>query len=232
MTNHGVVNMSANGYSNNHSKKKILVVDDHPIIRQGFAQLINQEDDLIFIGEAGDAIEALPLIEKLKPDLVIVDISLKGMSGLDLTKNILIDHPKIPILIISMHDESLYAERSLRAGARGYLMKHEATENIVNAIRKVLAGEIYTSDSMKDLLLQKIVSGQSISDSSPENLTDRELEVLHLIAQGKGTRQIAEVLHLSIKTIESHYANIKNKLNLRRSPELVQYAMKTFPLDT
>jgi DNA-binding NarL/FixJ family response regulator len=214
-------------------KKKVFVVDDHPIMRQGLSQLINQEADLSFAGESGDGLEALSLIEKTKPDLVIVDISLKGgMNGIDVTKSLASDFPKIPVLVISMHDESLYAERALRAGARGYLMKQEATENVIVAIRKVLGGEIYTSEAMKDHLLHKIVSGHPTSDSSVENLTDRELEVVQLIAQGKGTRQIAEELHLSIKTIESHYANIKNKLNLKSGPELTQYAIKFFPTES
>jgi len=214
-------------------KKKVFVVDDHPLMRQGLAQLINQETDLSFAGESGDANEALNLIGKTKPDLVIVDISLKGgMNGIDLTKSLVADHPKIPVLVISMHDESLYAERALRAGARGYLMKQEATENVIAAIHRVLEGEIYTSEAMKDHLLHKIVSGHGASDSSVENLTDRELEVVQLIAQGKGTRQIAEELHLSVKTIESHYANIKNKLNLHSGPELTQYAIKFFPSES
>ncbi|MFO1520031.1 MAG: response regulator transcription factor [bacterium] len=209
-------------------KRKIVVVDDHPLLRQGLAQLINQEDDLVFAGEAGDASEALPLLSKINPDLMIVDISLKGMNGLDLTKNISRDQPNVPVLVISMHDESLYAERALRAGARGYLMKQEATEKVVTAIRKVLSGEVYLSDAMRDGLLNKIVSGRPVSESPAEGLTDRELEVLQLMAQGKGTRQIAEALHLSVKTIESHYANIKNKLNLKNAPELMQYAVKFF----
>lgn len=217
------------GSKNNKVKKKVFVVDDHPIMRQGLAQLIDQEEDLVFAGECGDATEALALIDKVKPDLIIGDISLKGsLSGIDLTKSIVADHPKIPVLIISMHDESLYAERALRAGARGYLMKQEATQNVIVAIRKVLSGEIYTSEAMKEHILNKIVSGHPPSDSSVDNLTDRELEVVQLVAQGKGTRQIAEELHLSVKTIESHYANIKNKLNLKSGPELVQYAIKFF----
>ncbi len=213
----------------NSKKYKIVMVDDHPLLRQGLSQLINQEDDLCFAGEAGNAVDAMKVIEKTKPDLVIIDISLKGTSGIDLTKSVLSEYPKMQVLVLSMHDESLYAERVLRAGAKGYLMKQEAPENIIVAVRKVLNGEMYLSNAMRENLLHKFVQGRPSTESPMESLTDRELEVLQLVAQGKGTRQIAEILHLSVKTIESHYANIKTKLNLKSAPELIQHAVKFFP---
>lgn len=210
-------------------KFKVLVVDDHPIVRQGLAQVINQESDLSMDCEAGDANEALERFERDKPDVAIIDISLKGTNGLDLTKSILAITPAFPILVMSMHDESLYVERVLRAGARGYLMKHEATEKVVNALRKILNGDIYVSDAMSEVLLQKFVTGKTASkNASVENLSDRELEILQLVGQGRGTRQIAEELHVSVKTVESHYAKIKDKLNLKNANELIQYAVKWY----
>jgi len=210
-------------------KVKILVVDDHPIVRQGLAQVINQEDDLVLDSEAGDATEAMECFKKSKPDLAIIDISLKGASGIELTKSLLALSPKFPVLVISMYDESLYVERVLRAGARGYLMKQEATEKVVSALRKILSGEIYVSEKMGDNLLHKFVLGKGPSkNTSVENLSDRELEILQLVGQGHGTRQIAEELHVSVKTVESHYAKIKEKLNLKNANELIQYAVKWY----
>jgi DNA-binding NarL/FixJ family response regulator len=194
----------------------IFVVDDHPIIRQGLAQLIRQEPDLHYAGDAEDAVEALRAIETVKPDIVIIDISLKSSSGIELIKDLRIRNPEMPILVLSMHDESFYAERVLRAGARGYVMKEEATERVVHAIRRILAGEIYLSDRMAASMLSKRVEGRSNSTSFPiERLSDREMEVFELIGHGLGTRQIATKLHLSIKTIESHRANLKVKLQAR-----------------
>lgn len=208
-------------------KKKIFLVDDHPIIRAGLGQLINLADDLIVAGEASDATEAMAGIAKAKPDLAVVDISLKGTSGIELTKNILDKYPKMFVLIISMYDESLHLERALRAGAKGYLTKQEATENAVIAIHKVLAGDIYVSDKWRDKLVNKFIGGGTAKPgSSPGMLTDRELEVLQLIGQGYSTQKIAETLHVSVKTVESHYANIKDKLDLKNSHELIQYAVK------
>lgn len=208
-------------------KVKIVIIDDHPIVRQGLAQLINQEDDMVLAGEAGDATEAMQTIKKVQPALAIVDISLKGTSGIELTKNILADHPDILILIISMYDEALYMERVLRAGAKGYLMKQEATNYVITAIRKVLSGDIYISNKMHDSMIHKFAAGSApVPGSSFECLSDRELEVLQLIGQGYATREIAKELHVSIKTVESHYAHIKIKLNLKNSNELIQYAVE------
>ena len=208
-------------------KKTIFIVDDHPLIRQGIAQLIDRESDMLVVGEAGDMEEALQTIKKVNPHLVIVDINLKGSSGIELTTTLLALYPKILILIISMHDESLYVERVLKAGAKGYLMKDEATTHVITAIRKVLSGEIYISDHMRDTLVNKVISGRkTLAGSLPETLSNRELEVLQLIGQGLSTRQIGNTLHISVKTVDSHYANIKTKLDLKNSHALIQYAVK------
>ena len=208
-------------------KTKVLIVDDHPIIRQGLAELINHEPDLIVCGHSEDAPDALGKIKETEPDMVIVDISLKETSGMDLTKDIKAQYPNLPVLALSMHDESLYAERMLRAGARGYIMKAEATENVVTAIRKILSGQIYVSDKMAAKMVRKLVGGSPDAGASAiERLSDRELEVFRMIGQGYGTRQIAERLHLSIKTIETYREHIKEKLNLADASELLQYAIQ------
>lgn len=208
-------------------KTKVLIVDDHPIIRQGLSELINQEPDLIVCGYAEDALEALGKIKESEPDMVIVDISLKETSGMDLTKDIKAQYPNLPVLALSMHDEALYAERMLRAGAKGYVMKAEATENVVTAIRKILSGQIYVSDKMAAKMVRKLVGGSpDVGASVIERLSDRELEVFRMIGQGFGTRQIAERLHLSIKTIETYREHIKEKLNLADASELLQYAIQ------
>ena len=208
-------------------KTKVIIVDDHPIIRQGLAELINHEQDLVVCGYAEDAHEALGKIKESEPDMVIVDISLKETSGMDLTKDIKAQYPNLPVLVLSMHDESLYAERMLRAGAKGYVMKAEATENVVTAIRKILSGQIYVSDKMAAKMVRKLVGGSpDVGASAIERLSDRELEVFRMIGQGFGTRQIAERLHLSIKTIETYREHIKEKLNLADASELLQYAIQ------
>ena len=208
-------------------KAKIFIVDDHPIIRQGLAQLINYAEDMIFVGEAGNAKEAIQGIEKTKPDLVIADISLEGTSGIELTKALLAKQPNMLVLIVSMYDESVYLERSLRAGAKGYLTKQEASDYIILAIRKVLAGEIYVNEKWSNKLMHRFAEQGTVANASHiVNLSDRELEVLQLIGQGYTTQQIADTLHVSVKTVESHYANIKSKVALKNSHELIQYAVK------
>ena len=208
-------------------KIKILVVDDHPIVRQGLAQLIDHESDLVVSGQAQDAHEAMLLIKEAEPDFVIVDISLKETSGMELIKDIRAAYPNLCILALSMHDESLYAERALRAGARGYVMKSEATGKVVDAIRKIMGGRIYVSDGVAAKMMNKIVGGgPNVGVSAIERLSDRELEVFSLIGQGYGTRKIAERLHLSIKTIETYRAHIKDKLSLTDATELLQYAIR------
>lgn len=208
-------------------KTKVIIVDDHPIIRQGLAELINNEPDLIVCGQAEDAPEALVKIKELEPDMVIVDISLKETSGIELIKDIKVQYPNLPVLVLSMHDEALYAERMLRAGAKGYVMKAEATEKVIVAIRKILSGQIYVSDKMAAKMVRKLVGGgPDVGVSAIERLSDRELEVFHLIGQGYGTRQIAERLNLSMKTIETYREHIKEKLNLADANELLQYAIQ------
>jgi DNA-binding NarL/FixJ family response regulator len=208
-------------------KKTVFVVDDHPIVRQGLALLINQEADLAVCGEAEEMHSALAAIQSARPDILIVDISLNGPDGLELLKNIRIMSPRLPVLILSMHDESIYAERALRAGANGYIMKQEATEKVLVALRRILSGEIYVSDRIANSMLRHYVRGANASEhSSISDLTDRELEVFRLIGEGQGTRQIAEALHLSVKTVESYQAHIKEKLSLRSARELIQHAVQ------
>jgi len=208
------------------SKKfKVLLVDDHPIVRQGLAQTINAQNDLIVCGEAEDAHRALEAIGSLNPDVALVDISLKGMNGLELIKNIKVHYPKFPVVVLSMHDETLYAQRVLKAGAKGFIMKHEAGDKVLLALRRALNGEIYLSEKMSSRLLHQLVDGRSEGGLSPlEQLSDRELEVFQLIGHGRGTSQIAKELHLSVKTVESYRANIKEKMKIGSAPELVQHA--------
>jgi DNA-binding NarL/FixJ family response regulator len=208
-------------------KCRVLLIDDHPIVRQGLALLIDREGDLSVCGEADGAHSAFHAIETLRPDLVVLDISLSGPDGLDVLKEIRMKTASLPVLILSMHDESIYAERAMRAGANGYIMKQEATEKVLVAIRRILQGEVYLSDRLTNTMLQQYVRGVSPTKMSPlVSLTDRELEVFRLIGEGHGTRQIADDLHLSVKTIESYQAHIKEKLALRNARELVQHAIE------
>lgn len=208
-------------------KRTVLIVDDHPIVRQGLAQLINQEKDLEVCGQAEDAYEAIQAIRQLQPDMVIVDIALKDTNGMELIKDLKVQHPSLPVLTLSMHDESVYGERALRAGARGYIMKQEATEKVVTAIRQVLAGEIYVSSGMAAKMVSKFVGGGTRTAGSPADiLSDRELEVFRMIGEGYGTREMAEKLHLSIKTVETYRAHIKDKLNLQDTNELLRSAIQ------
>jgi DNA-binding NarL/FixJ family response regulator len=206
-------------------KSRILVVEDHAVVRFGITQLINRQNDMIVCGEEEDASKALTAIATLKPDLVIADISLKDSSGLELMRNIKAQYSHIPVLVISVHDEAIYAEIAFRAGALGYMMKQEALEKTLTAIRRVLTGTIYVSDSLAARMLQQQVRGQTDIHESPiKGLSDRELEVFHLVGQWKKTRDIAGELHLSIKTIEYYREQIKKKLNLKNAAELTQYA--------
>jgi DNA-binding NarL/FixJ family response regulator len=208
-------------------KTRVFVVDDHPIVRQGLSQLINREPDLTVCGEAEDARTALDRIAPSEADILIVDVSLDGPDGIELLKTIRSRDSKLPVLMLSMHDESLYAERALRAGANGYIMKQEATERVLIAIRQILSGEVYVSDRMAQKMMQQFIQRPGAAKrSSMAELTDRELEVFRLIGQGHGTRQIAEELHLSVKTVESYYAHIKEKLSLKNARELVQHAVQ------
>jgi DNA-binding NarL/FixJ family response regulator len=214
-------------HESDNGRHKVLVVDDHPIVRQGLTQLIGQENDLYVIGGAEDAPAALDAIEKLQPDIALVDISLRETNGIELIKDIKIRHPRLPVLVLSMHQETFYAERVLRAGARGYVTKEEATERVVQAIRQVLSGQVYLSDRMASKMLSKLVEGRPGTDGmSIERLSDRELEVFEFIGHGLTTRQISQRLNRSIKTVESHRANIKRKLKLQNATELLQYAVQ------
>ena len=207
------------------SKARIFLVDDHAVVRFGIGQIINRQDDMIVCGEEESAAKAMDAIAKLKPDLVVADISLKESSGLELMRNIKAQCPKLPMLVVSAHDESVYAEIAFRAGALGYLMKSEAVEKIIAAIRRVLTGSIYVSETLAAKMLQKQIRGQTSAIASPaETLSDRELEVFQLIGRWKGTRQIAAELHLSIKTIEYYREQIKRKLGLKNASELTQAA--------
>ncbi|MCL5096317.1 MAG: response regulator transcription factor [Candidatus Omnitrophica bacterium] len=209
------------------NKARLFLVDDHPVVREGFAQLINYQTDLEVCGQASTAATALESINVLKPDLVIVDISLRGASGLELIKNIRVCHPELPVLALSMHEESLYAERALRAGAKGYVMKQAPTEDVMKAIRMVLRGQLHLSEKMQSGLLRKFVTGipgESVPDV--EQLSDRELEVFQLVGLGRPTRQIADELHLSVKTVETYRAHIKEKLKLRTGTELIHRAVE------
>ncbi len=206
----------------------IALVDDHPLLRKGLARTIEAEADLNVAGQMDSAEEALSEIEDLAPDLVIVDISLPGMSGMELIKHLQSRLPDVQILVVSRHDETLYAERCIRAGARGYVMKQEAGDDIVQAIRKVLNDRIFVSEEINERLLQSMAEGgrERIMQSPLEVLSDRELEVFELTGQGLSTREIAERLHLSVKTVESYRARIKNKLNLDSANELMKHAVQ------
>src|SRR6202167_554291 len=194
-------------------KYRVLLVDDHPIVRQGLALLIDREADLSVCGEADGAHSAFHAIETLRPDIVLLDISLNCPDGLEVLKEIRMKSGSLPVLILSMHDESIYAERAMRAGANGYIMKQEATEKVLVALRRILSGEIYVSDRIANNMLRHYVRGANVSEhSSVSDLSDRELEVFRLIGEGQGTRQIADALHLSVKTVESYQAHIKEKL--------------------
>ncbi len=207
-------------------KIRIVIVDDHPIVRQGLGLLIGQETDMEVCGEAEDIPGAIKAIETSRPDLAIVDISLKESSGIDLVKDFRVRAPELVILVMSMHEEAFYAERVLRAGARGYVMKEEATGTVITAIRRVMDGEIYLSDRMAAKMLSKLVAGEKPSGLPIDRLSDREFQVFELLGGGMGTRQVADRLHLSVKTVESHREHIKEKLSLSSAAELLQYAIR------
>ena len=207
--------------------KRIVIVDDHPLFRKGLEQLIHSEDGFAVCGEANNAPEAMDVIRKLNPDLAIVDLSLPGANGIELIKNIRAEFSKLPILVLSMHDESLYALRALRAGAEGYVMKHEAMANVIQAIREVFSGRPYLSPAMAAQVITKFAHRQAEGEADAvERLSDRELEILELIGKGNDVRQIAKVLHLSPKTVETHRSHIKDKLDLKNSREVARFAFQ------
>ena len=207
--------------------KRIVIVDDHPLFRKGLEQLIHSDGAFAVCGEAGAASEGMDVIRKLHPDLAIVDLSLPGANGIELIKNIRAEFPKLTILVLSMHDESLYAVRALRAGAQGYVMKHEAMANVIQAIQEVLSGRPYLSPAMAAQVITKFAHGYVEGEPDPtERLSDRELEILELIGKGTEVRQIAKLLHLSPKTVETHRAHIKEKLQLKNSREVARFALQ------
>jgi len=210
------------------TRSRVFLVDDHAMFREGMRQLIEREPDLTVCGDVADADEALREIREKKPDLVIADISLSGTSGIDLIKNLKAEFEDLPVLVVSMHEESLYAERALRAGAMGYVMKQEPAKTVKAAIRKVLGGDIHLSEKMSTTMLAKFMLGSRTSQpvSPIETLSDRELEVFRMLGEGKATRQIAEELNLTITTINSFRNRIKEKLNLKNSTELILHAVQ------
>ncbi len=208
-------------------RRKILIVDDHPILRKGLAMVIDSEPDLKVVGEAEEVQGAIEKIESLAPDLVIVDLALPGVDGIELIKTMKLKYRDLPALVVSMHDETLFAERALRAGARGYIMKQEAVDKVLVAIRKVLDGEIFVSDRITTKMLETLISGDAKGASTPlDLLSNRELTVFRLIGQGFKTSQIADKLHLSVKTIESYRSHIKEKLRLSTGNDLMKYAIQ------
>jgi DNA-binding NarL/FixJ family response regulator len=208
-------------------KAAVLLVDDHPIVRQGMSQLLNREPDLMVCGEADSAHQALTLLKTVKPDLAIIDVSLEDRNGIELLKDILVRFPKLPVLILSMHHESLYAERALHAGAKGYIMKQEAPDKLLVAIRTILRGQVYVSEKMAARMLQTLSDRRAGQGASPiERLSDRELEVFRHIGKGFSSSEIAEQLCISVKTIETHREHIKDKLKLTNKGNLLRYAVE------
>ncbi len=209
------------------NKIKVVIVDDHPLFRERLAQLINHEPDMEVTGEADSAEDAIQLIRNRSPDLAIIDITLKGSSGLELIKSIKALSIGVPVLVLSMHEESLYAERALRAGATGYITKHQAADEVLSAIRRVLAGEVYLSEKMTSGFLKSLTSaGVKTISRAIDRLTDRELEVLDFIGSGQTTRQIADKLQLGVATVDTYRARIKEKMNFRNAAELQHFAIR------
>ena len=208
-------------------KRRVFIVDDHPLVREWLTTLINQQTDLTVCGEAATAAEAMQAILASKPEVAVVDISLKDSFGIDLIKDLTQACPSLVVLVLSMHEESHYAERALRAGAKGYIVKRETTKNVIEAIRRVLGGEFYLSDAMEQVITKQFVQGKTLATLSPvERLSDRELAVFELLGRGLGTRQIAETLRLSIKTLQAYCARVKEKLDLTSATELLREAVR------
>jgi len=209
------------------AKHRIFLVDDHPLVREGLTNLINRQDDLIVCGEAEDSSEAIGGIARSRPDVAVIDISLKNESGLELVKNLGSQFPLVALIVLSMHDEALYAERALRAGARGYVMKRETTKSVLTAIRRVLEGSVYLSERVVNGMARKLSLSDKASVSSPvERLSDRELEIFRLLGQGRTTSQIAEDLHLSLKTVQAYCARAKEKFGVSSLAELLRAAIR------
>jgi DNA-binding NarL/FixJ family response regulator len=208
-------------------KIRVLLVDDHPLVREGLVNLIAQQPDLEVCGEAGNEPQALALVSSAQPDVAVVDLTLENGSGLELIKSIKAGHPGVAVLVLSMHDESLYAERALHAGARGYIMKREAAKKVIQGIRAVCAGQLYVSEKISAGMAEKFAGGRLAAPASPvEQLSDRELAVFELLGQGQNTRQIADHLHVGFKTVQSYCARIKEKLQLANATELLRAAIR------
>lgn len=212
------------------TKRRIFVVDDHPIVRQGLTQLLNDEPDLTVCGQGDDVYKSLSAIRQHPPDLALVDVSLKDGDGIELIKELRGLMPELPTLVLSMHDEQIYAERALRAGARGFIMKQEPPQALLDAIRHVLKGSVYVSDRIRDSLMRRDAHGKHVNDQLPmDRLTDRELEIFRMIGSGLSVKEIATKLILSSKTVEAHREHIKAKLGFRSSAELVHFAIRNAP---
>jgi DNA-binding NarL/FixJ family response regulator len=207
-------------------KSRVFLVDDHPLVREGLANLINQQDDLAVCGEAEDSIEALSGIAKNQPNVALIDISLKNESGLELVKSLDERFPLVALIVLSMHDEALYAERALRAGAKGYVMKRETTKNVLVAIRRVLAGDVYISERVVTAMAKRMGSSRKAAAEPVERLSDRELEIFRLLGQGRTTSQIAEDLRLSLKTVQAYCARAKEKFGVNSLGELLRAAIR------
>lgn len=208
--------------------RRVMIVDDHPIVRQGLRRLIENEPDLAVCCEAEGANDAKALLRRCVPDAVIVDVSLKQGDGLEVIRDTRAHHPGVALLVLSMHDEAIYAERMLAAGASGYIMKQEASDQFLVALRRVLDGGIYVSEAVGSAMVEKVNAGHAHAGSPVDSLSNRELQVLNMIGQGLSTRQTAEALHLSVKTVESHRQRIKRKLSLKTSSQLMQYAVNWY----
>jgi DNA-binding NarL/FixJ family response regulator len=230
MVSSGEQNIAEHEQSGVNTKKhQVLIVDDHPIVRQGLAQLINLDNELNVCGEASDIPSALQSVKEVRPDIAVIDISLGDVSGIRLIEDLSSQYPDVLILALSMHDESLYAERSLKAGAKGYIMKKEPPGQVILALKKVLSGDMYVSNDLSLKLLQKFVANKGRESRSPiESLSNRELEVFQLIGRGYKTRKIAEHLNLSIKTIETYVDHIKKKMDFKDSRSLIQHAVQWY----
>ena len=219
--------MNSNPSANVARKRRIFLVDDHPLVREGLTNLINEQSDLAVCGEAEDCAGAMTGIAKTRPDVVLVDISLKNESGLELVKNLESQFPLVALIVLSMHDEALYAERALRAGARGYVMKRESTKSVLASIRRVLEGGVYVSERVVNSMARRFSSSPKQAEASPvERLSDRELEIFRLLGQGRTTAQIAEDLHLSLKTVQAYCARAKEKFGVSSLGELLRAAIR------
>ncbi|HLZ97645.1 MAG TPA: response regulator transcription factor [Steroidobacteraceae bacterium] len=211
---------------NRRPVRRVLIIDDHPIVREGLRGILDGEDDLAVCGEAQTAREARMAIKELNPDVLVTEFSLKQGDGIDLVRDVRAHHPRLPILVLSSHDEAIYAERMLAAGANGYIMKQAASEQFLGSLRQVLDGHIYVSEAVGNNMIHKFAVGGPRRSANPiDRLSNRELQILHMIGKGMSTREAAQTLHLSIKTIESHRQRIKRKLNLNTGSQLVRFAV-------